>query len=207
MLVALPISQETPSAQIYQTPPEQRTYSEWLNSDFANGGVVFEDGRFGGSIPDDVPISSCQDCHMPPQVGGACAFWSTPPFFERDDVGAHSFAGGNTWVMNAIQTQMGMDADYYGVTDDRLDASGLAGLIEVDRPEHIAVVGHGHSRHSGLGDMRYQILDLVGAIEKRVLGMCMEVYETHGVTAIPTQSWLVVCWKHHKPLARPQRPH
>ena len=116
---------DEPTTDVYQTPPEQRTYSEWLNSDFANGGVVFEDGRFGGSIPDESPISSCQDCHMPPQVGGACGFWQAPPFFERDDVGAHSFAGGNTWVLSAIQTQMGMDAEYYGVTDDRVDAANL----------------------------------------------------------------------------------
>ncbi|MCH2161417.1 MAG: hypothetical protein MK085_06040 [Phycisphaerales bacterium] len=116
---------EGPTNDVYQTPPEQRTYSEWLNSDFANGGVVFDDGRFGGSMPDDVPISSCQHCHMPDQTGGACGFWEQEPFFERNDVSAHSFAGGNTWVLSALRTQMGMDAEYYGLTEDRVDAANL----------------------------------------------------------------------------------
>lgn len=114
---------EHPTHDIYDMVAEQRTYSEWLNSDFANGGVVFEDGRFGGALPDDSAISSCQNCHMPIQVGGACSFYEGPPFFERPDVGAHSFAGGNTWVLDAIQEAAGMDADYYGLTDERVEAA------------------------------------------------------------------------------------
>ena len=114
---------EHPTHDIYDMVPEQRTYSEWLNSDFADGGVVFEDGRFGGALPDDAAISSCQNCHMPIQVGGACSFYEGPPFFERPDVGAHSFAGGNTWVLDAIAEAAGMDAEYYGLTEDRLEAA------------------------------------------------------------------------------------
>lgn len=114
---------EHPTHDVYDMVPEQRTYSEWLNSDFAKGGVVFEDGRFGGALPDDAAISSCQNCHMPPQVGGATRFYDAPPFFERDDVGAHSFAGGNTWVLDAIADEMGIDADYYGLTQERRDAA------------------------------------------------------------------------------------
>lgn len=60
---------------------------------------------------------------MPDQVGGACGFYESPPFFERPDVGAHSFNGANTWVLEAIATQMGVDADYYGLTQDRRDAA------------------------------------------------------------------------------------
>ncbi|MDE0888640.1 MAG: hypothetical protein OSA40_04185 [Phycisphaerales bacterium] len=114
---------EHPTHDIYDMVAEQRTYSEWLNSDFADGGVVFEDGRFGGALPDDAAISSCQNCHMPIQVGGACSFYEGPPFFERPDVGAHAFAGGNTWVLDAIAEAAGMDAEYYGLTEDRLDAA------------------------------------------------------------------------------------
>ena len=114
---------EGPTTNVLDTTPEQRTYSEWLHSDFATTGVVFEDGRFGGSLPDDQPIRSCQNCHMPPQVGGACGFYENPPFFERNDVGAHSFAGGNTWVLNAIVTQEGFDAEFYGMTPERVNAA------------------------------------------------------------------------------------
>ena len=123
---------EGPTTDVLETTPEQRTFSEWLHSDFADTGVVFKDGRFGGSLPDDQPIRSCQDCHMPPQVGGACAFWENPPFFERDDVGAHSFAGGNSWVLSALRRQLGDEkggeADYLGLTQERVDAANARTL-------------------------------------------------------------------------------
>ena len=112
-----------PTQDLADMVPEQRTYSEWANSDFADGGVVFPDGRFGGALADELPVSSCQDCHMPDQVGGACGFYTGPPFFERPDVGAHSFAGANTWVLNAIVEEMGDDAEFYGLTTDRVDAA------------------------------------------------------------------------------------
>ena len=118
-----PMGLPHPTQDMADMVPEQRTYSEWLNSDFASGGVVFPDGRFGGALPDELPVSSCQDCHMPDQVGGACGFYTGPPFFERDDVGAHSFAGGNTWVLNAIVEDLGDDASFYGLTTDRVDAA------------------------------------------------------------------------------------
>ena len=82
--------------------PEQRTYSEWKKSQFANGGVVFDDGRFGGNLPDDTPIESCQDCHMPDAEGGGCAFWENEEFFPRDDIGRHMFVGSNSWVLGAV---------------------------------------------------------------------------------------------------------
>ena len=64
-----------PTTDVLETTPEQRTFSEWLHSDFADTGVVFADGRFGGNLPDDQPIRTCQNCHMPPQTGGACGLY------------------------------------------------------------------------------------------------------------------------------------
>ncbi|MCA9295771.1 MAG: hypothetical protein KC983_04625, partial [Phycisphaerales bacterium] len=63
--------------------PEQRTYSEWLNSTFANEGVQLN-GRFGGNHPTGV-MKSCQDCHMPDRYAGACFASPFPPFFLRED--------------------------------------------------------------------------------------------------------------------------
>ena len=102
--------------------PEQRTYSEWLNSTFATTGVSFPDGRFGGNHPTGV-MKSCQDCHMPDQQGGGCIFYDGDPKNERPDVPQHSFAGANNWVLRAVKTQMGDDADYFGLTPDRVDAA------------------------------------------------------------------------------------
>ncbi len=102
--------------------PEQRTYSEWLNSTFATTGVSFPDGRFGGNHPTGV-MKSCQDCHMPDQQGGGCVFYEGDPKTERPNVPQHSFSGANTWVLRGVATQMGADAEYYGLTPERVDAS------------------------------------------------------------------------------------
>jgi hypothetical protein len=86
--------------------PEQRTYSEWLNSQFASGGVYFPDHRFGGEHPTYI-MQTCQDCHLPKHSGGLCVFWSEPPFFIRPDIAEHSFVGANTWIIGAVYDQYG----------------------------------------------------------------------------------------------------
>jgi hypothetical protein len=68
--------------------PEQLTYDEWLNSEYATTGVYAP--QFGINI--DV-VSSCQDCHMPAVSGQAAAFG-----VPRDNVPRHSFLGGNTFI-------------------------------------------------------------------------------------------------------------
>ncbi len=102
--------------------PEQRTYSEWSLSEFATKGVAFPDNRFGGPDHPTGLMKSCQDCHMPVTNGGACTFADYPPFFYRD-VPEHSFSGSNSWVMAGIRTSLGDEADYYGVTQERVDAA------------------------------------------------------------------------------------
>lgn len=102
--------------------PEQRTYSEWLNSTFATTGVSFPDNRFGGNHPTGV-MKSCQDCHMPDQYGGGCVFFHGDPTTERPNVPQHSFAGANTWVIRGVATQMGDDASYFGLTPERVDSA------------------------------------------------------------------------------------
>ncbi|MHC4908095.1 MAG: hypothetical protein ACYTF9_00040 [Planctomycetota bacterium] len=97
--------------------PEQRTYSEWANSAFADGGVLFEDGRFGGNHPTGV-MESCQDCHVPDVFAGGCFFWTDPPFFARPNLPQHSFAGANTWVLRAVFDQYGVDS---GLTEVLID--------------------------------------------------------------------------------------
>ncbi len=75
--------------------PIERTYSEWLNSDFAKGPIDMG-GRFGGVNP---LVSSCQDCHMPDAEGVGCSFGD-----YRTDLAQHQFNGGNTWLLNAVRT-------------------------------------------------------------------------------------------------------
>jgi hypothetical protein len=109
-----------PTGDLRDMFPEQRTYSEWSQSQFAQGGVYFADQRFGGNHP-TFNMQSCQDCHMPFYEGGACAFYEEAPFFERN-VPQHSWAGANTWVVGAIKEILGDEAEFYGLTDERVDA-------------------------------------------------------------------------------------
>ncbi|RMH14020.1 MAG: hypothetical protein D6695_02455 [Planctomycetota bacterium] len=89
---------QTPAASFdkYDQFPVERTYSEWLMSDFADGPIDMG-GRFGGNDP---LVSSCQDCHMPTATGRGCNFTEFP---VRDDLPQHHFNGGNTWVLRAIR--------------------------------------------------------------------------------------------------------
>lgn len=83
--------------------PIERTYEEWLNSDYAKEGGVFAP-QFAGAKPDPT-VSSCQDCHMMRQTGVAVGF-GNPTFRDCNSTGclpAHIFAGGNAWVPNILQ--------------------------------------------------------------------------------------------------------
>jgi hypothetical protein len=103
--------------------PEQMTYSEWLHSDFANGGVAFPDGRFGGNHPTGV-MEECQDCHMPDQIAGGCFAWEFgDPWFERQDLGHHSIVGGNTWALAAV-------LEFYGQQETGLTPESVAAQRE-----------------------------------------------------------------------------
>ena len=98
-----------PTGNSYDMMPEQRTYSEWLNSAFASGGVFFPDHRFGGDHPTYI-MRSCQDCHMPKHFGGLCTFWDPEPGSKippRPDIAEHSFIGANTWILGAVYDQYG----------------------------------------------------------------------------------------------------
>ncbi|MCB9838520.1 MAG: hypothetical protein H6813_04210 [Phycisphaeraceae bacterium] len=77
--------------------PVERTYSEWLNSAFANGGVDLM-GRFGGNYTG--LIQTCQDCHMPDTTGPGCNNSGT----VRDNAPEHNFNGANTWVLDAVRS-------------------------------------------------------------------------------------------------------
>ncbi|MCP4759618.1 MAG: hypothetical protein GY894_03575 [Planctomycetes bacterium] len=110
-----------PTQNTYHMFPEQRTYSEWLNSEFASSGVAFPDGRFGGDGHPDGVMKSCQDCHMPKTHGANCSFWYLPEIGSRDDIDVHSFAGGNTWVVGAVHDLW--DSTYTGLTDEIVNMS------------------------------------------------------------------------------------
>lgn len=87
---------DTPGPSKNQQFPEQRTYSEWANSMFAQGPVNLG-GRFGGTR---VAVSSCQDCHMPGANAEGCGIGSPP---TRPQMPRHTFSGANSWVLAAVR--------------------------------------------------------------------------------------------------------
>lgn len=94
--------QPHPTGELVDMFPEQAVYSEWVSSDFANGGVEVPGDRFGGNHPTGL-MAECQDCHMPDQIAGGCFAWQSPPFFERQDLGHHQVVGANWWVLRAVR--------------------------------------------------------------------------------------------------------
>ncbi len=84
-----------PTGDKYDMFPIERTYSEWLMSDFADGGVDLG-GRFGGNL---TIVSTCQDCHMPRTTGQAC---NHPYAIDRDGLPSHELNGGNTWIPDVL---------------------------------------------------------------------------------------------------------
>ncbi len=58
-----------------------------------------------------------------------------------------------------------------------LNALRFGGVVEADRAEEIAVIGHRDGGHFLLGDDVHQLVDFAGAVEKRVVGVVMKVNE------------------------------
>jgi len=96
--------------------PVERTYSEWLNSDYANGGVDAR-GVFGGNHPTGI-MQTCQDCHMPDTQSFGCNF-DFDPFYERPDMPAHDFNGGNVWMLDVLANMFGNILESEYIADGR----------------------------------------------------------------------------------------
>ncbi len=89
-----------PDGNKYNMVPIERTFSEWLKSDFAIGPGVDLAGRFGG--PGATFVADCQDCHMPSFDGQGCQ--QRP---SRPDLPHHFLSGASTWQLEAIKAQYG----------------------------------------------------------------------------------------------------
>ena len=74
--------------------PVDRTYSEWLSSDYNSPEGVYAP-QFGGNRS---YVSTCQDCHMRDVTGRGCSFQGP----VRRDQPFHDLTGGNTWVPRMV---------------------------------------------------------------------------------------------------------
>jgi len=120
----------TPGPDKFQQFPEQRTYSEWAQSLFAQGPVNLG-GRFGGTS--GPLVSTCQDCHMPTIEGQGCAL--DPP--TRPQLPQHNFNGANSWVLRAVRSLF-PDSET-GLTEDAVIASTARNLAMMAAASDLAV--------------------------------------------------------------------
>jgi len=115
----------------------ERTYSEFLLSDYGVGGGApgrgaYAPGTFETSKPGDA-IGSCQDCHMPDRSGKACnktqAVLRPGESIEHPQSGApeHDLTGGNVWVPRLLASAISGSPNY-DATNAALLGAGPATL-------------------------------------------------------------------------------
>ncbi|TPV94291.1 MAG: hypothetical protein B7733_16085 [Myxococcales bacterium FL481] len=127
---------------------EQRTYSEWLRSDYALEGDGF---------------ASCQDCHMPAveDVAGCLLF---SELGQRHETGGrrHELVGANRFVLKVLKELYGWAGEEI-IADEAFDAAierttefvRSAARLEVDFPERVDL-GH------GIPELTVQVENLTG---------------------------------------------
>jgi hypothetical protein len=76
--------------------PVERTYSEWLFSDYASSNGVYAP-QFAGNKPGG-RVSTCQDCHMRQVTGRGCDPAQFPTVSLRTNLPLHDMTGGSTWL-------------------------------------------------------------------------------------------------------------
>jgi hypothetical protein len=98
------LNMAAPDFDKYEMFPVERTYSEWLMSDYNSPQGVYSEA-FGGNKEN---VSSCQDCHMPDVTGKGCDKNFAP---VRSDLPLHDMTGGNTFIPELIKAQYGDEVD------------------------------------------------------------------------------------------------
>jgi hypothetical protein len=83
-----------PDGDLRNMFPVERTFSEWTQSDYANGGVYAP--QFAGAKPDGI-VSTCQDCHMKDVTGKGAVGGPT-----RTDLPLHDLTGGNYFIPDVL---------------------------------------------------------------------------------------------------------
>ncbi|MDF1515083.1 MAG: PQQ-dependent sugar dehydrogenase, partial [Anaerolineae bacterium] len=83
--------------------PVERTFDEWLYSQYAQGGVYAP--QFAGMKNDGI-VAACQDCHMP-RASGLAADAAFNPIFRACGVSnclpEHTLTGANTWIPRLLK--------------------------------------------------------------------------------------------------------
>ncbi|MCB0020278.1 MAG: hypothetical protein KDE09_20945 [Anaerolineales bacterium] len=106
---------DTPSPDLSQGFPVERTFSEWLLSSYNTPQGVYAP-QFGGNKE---YVSICQDCHMRDITGAGGALGGN--MVIRDDQPLHDLSGASTWVPQMLPLHPVFGATFTN-NQDRLDA-------------------------------------------------------------------------------------
>jgi hypothetical protein len=146
-----------PDGNKYNMAPVERTFSEWLRSDFAAGLGVDMNGRFGG--PGQTYVSSCQDCHMPYDNVKGCEWVDGP----RPDLPRHTLSGASTWVLDAIGQHYGPSGlnELSQTRVDQLAANKLRNIDMLQRAADLEAVLD-DSQSPGVQKLRVRVTNQTG---------------------------------------------
>jgi hypothetical protein len=88
-------NEAAPDFSPYEQFPVERTYSEWLMSEYNTPQGVYAP-QFGGNKD---TVHTCQDCHMRDVTGKGAQQGSVP---TRTDLGLHDLTGGNAFMPHLV---------------------------------------------------------------------------------------------------------
>jgi hypothetical protein len=139
----------------HSSGPVERTYSEWLNSEYATTGV--HQPEFAGNKPGGM-VATCQDCHMRDVNAKGCNLAAAP---TRPDMPLHDMTGGSTWVPQMIANlypgKVNAAAINAGVVRARTmlqNAADLAVIVESGRLKATVTNQTGHKLPTGYPEGR-----------------------------------------------------
>ncbi|MEZ4452903.1 MAG: MYXO-CTERM sorting domain-containing protein [Nannocystaceae bacterium] len=148
--------------------PEQRTYREWLLSDYG---------------PDGGDPKTCQDCHMPAVADVAgCAMYSSEGVLHEAGGRRHDLGGGNRFMIDVLRSLFGDGGSgevpdvFYDIAAASVDRTlAAAATLEVTAPDAVDLAlgidaltvkvtnESGHKLPSGYSEGRVMWLEVTGS--------------------------------------------
>ena len=119
--------------------PEQTTYLEWLNSDFATQ-------------------TTCQECHLPEAVGSVVISNRPRNLPGRTPFGQHHYVGGNSIMVNLLK----VNADTLGATADAVHFDNTLDLTLTQLEQNTAKITASASRTGDALSVTVDVENLAG---------------------------------------------